>query len=269
VGPVQSTAVFTQAATNTVTNSRNPTQTGTSSAVTTGFVTFTGTTTVTVTNTVTRRYGQREGSGTQIVSATGTGVQTGTASWTVPGTGVGTQTLTLTDTQTGTATGPATVTTTSTVTGTNTRTDTVTVTKTNTITTTTTATQTSVDDGGAPVSCLQDWRNAGTCAQWCLRETQVDRASCRTYLDCYEAHGCGPFSSCAAPAGVCGVNVLGHGTIGKIIADQVYQCLACPGSSPVTSCFGRPNTSPCTDGNACTIGDKCQSNVCVSGPNGC
>ena len=55
------------------------------------------------------------------------------------------------------------------------------------------------------------------------------------------------------------------GVAPKTIADKVYQCLACPGSSPVTSCADIPDTAPCTDGNACTKGDRCFGGVCTPG----
>jgi hypothetical protein len=139
-----------------------------------------------------------------------------------------------------------------------------------TTTSTSTQTQTSVLDGGVmdggTPACLQNWRSSGSCGQWCLQETQSDRAACKIYLDCYLAHNCGP-STCGAPNDVCGVNKLGNGATPKTIADQVYQCLACPGSAPVTSCKLPllPNNTPCTDGNACTQKDTCQAGVCVSG----
>lgn len=270
-GPIQSTFVLTKTATNTVTNSRNGTETKTATAAATGFLTFTGTTTVTATNTVTRTNGQREGSGTRAVTASGTGVQTSTAAWTWLTTSTYTRTGTLTDTRTvtTTSTGTNTVTTTSTQTTTNTRTSTGTTTQVITITTTSTATQTATDDGGVPdsgLSCLQNWRSSGTCGQWCTRETQSDRAACSIYLDCYLSHGCGP-ATCGKPDDVCGVNVLDHGSVPKTIADQVYQCLGCPGSTPVTSCNNPllPDGTPCTDGNACTLGDACRAGACVAG----
>ena len=38
-----------------------------------------------------------------------------------------------------------------------------------------------------------------------------------------------------------------------------------PGSVPVTSCAGLPDTTPCTDNNACTQGDMCIGNQCKPG----
>lgn len=120
--------------------------------------------------------------------------------------------------------------------------------------------------GAAPtgLACLNNWRTSGPCGQWCLRETQADRAQCRLYLDCYYNNNCGP-STCGRQDDVCGVNRLGWGMAPKIIADQVYQCLGCPGSMPVTSCNGLPDTTPCTDGNACTTGERCRGNICRDG----
>ena len=34
----------------------------------------------------------------------------------------------------------------------------------------------------------------------------------------------------------------------------------------VNGCNGLPNRTSCTDGNACTVGDACQSNICKPGP---
>lgn len=114
------------------------------------------------------------------------------------------------------------------------------------------------------LACLSNWRTSGACGQWCLRETQEDRKHCYVFLDCYYNNNCGP-STCGAPDAVCGVNKFRWGMAPKIIADQVYQCLACPGSTPVTSCSGLPDTTPCTDGNACTSGERCRTNVCRGG----
>jgi hypothetical protein len=83
--------------------------------------------------------------------------------------------------------------------------------------------------GSDPTSvnaCLQSWP-ATTCGQQCTGQTQSDRQTCKAYLDCYYMNGCGPSAPCASQDAVCGVNQLGGGTAGKIIADQVYQCLGC------------------------------------------
>jgi hypothetical protein len=235
VGPLQGTGVVTKTVTATVTNSRNGTETKTASAATTGFVTFTGTTTVTVTNTVTKTNGARQGSGTRTVTATGTSAKTGTAVWTSRQTSTATQTKTVTDTRVVTNTGTGIL----------------------TMTLTTTATDT------ATGACLGLWRGT-TCGEWCLRETQTDRKVCRQYLDCYLSHNCGP-STCGGQDQVCGVNTVSppSGTAPKIIADQVYQCMGCSGSTPAASCAGLPDTTPCTDGNACTLNDRCLGGACA------
>ena len=235
VGPVQSTSVFTNIATNTVTNSRNGTETKTITAATTGFVTFTGTTTVTVTNTVTSTAGARQGSGTKTITATGTAVQNGTALWTWHQTGTVTQTATQSDTRV--------------------------ITNTGTVTQTLTLTSTATDT--ATGACLGLWRST-TCGQWCLQETQADRKVCQQYLDCYLNHGCGP-TTCGGVDDICGVNVVrpASGTAPKIIADQVYQCMGCAGSTPTTSCSGLPDMTPCDDNNACTTNDRCLGGACT------
>ena len=121
-------------------------------------------------------------------------------------------------------------------------------------------------DGGTGENCLQDWRGT-TCGNWCLRETQADRANCVAFLECYQTNGCGPDTCGTNPDDTCGVNRVapGMGMAPKLIADQVYQCLACPGTSPVTSCTNVPDTAPCTDNNPCTQGERCQTGACVGG----
>jgi hypothetical protein len=246
--------------TRTVTSPFGGTETKTASATVTGSGTKTGTTTVTVTQTVTTPT-TNAGTGTRTVTATGTATGTATQTWTATWTTQATQTVTNTATSTETST--TTTTLTDTTTGT--------VTRTVTLTMTTTDTNTSVDagaggDGGNAGSCLQDWRGT-TCGQWCLRETQADRANCVTFLECYRTNQCGPDTCGTNPDDTCGVNRVapGMGMAPKIIADQVYQCLACPGSSPVTSCVNVPDTAPCADSNLCTQGERCLAGACVGG----
>ena len=71
----------------------------------------------------------------------------------------------------------------------------------------------------------------GPCGNWCTQETQADRKVCQVYVDCYLTNNCGP-SSCGGPNDVCGVNVIrpASGTVPKIIADQVYQCMGARGA---------------------------------------
>ena len=69
------------------------------------------------------------------------------------------------------------------------------------------------------------------------RETQWDRKHCTVFLDCYFQNGTGPTSN---PDATCGVNKFPYGMAPKTIADQVYQCLGCPGSTPLTSCANAP-----------------------------
>ena len=123
---------------------------------------------------------------------------------------------------------------------------------------------TATGTGDAGGSCLSNWRDT-TCGQWCTRETQYDRKACEVFLECYRTTGTGPTND---PDGTCGVNRFHYGTAPKTIADQVYQCLACPGSTPVTSCSQPlvPDTTPCTDRNPCTQGDRCESGQCRPGP---
>jgi hypothetical protein len=286
--------------TRTLTSPLGGTETKTASATVTGSGTKTGTTTVTVTATVTSAT-TNAGTGTRTTTATGTATGTATQTWTatwttrvtqtVTSTSTGTvtntntvtntetatisNTLTLTATQTVSTTLTTTTTNTSTVTSTstttNTTTNTETVTTTVTVTTTETQTDTSVDGGtgtgdGGVGRCLQNWRGT-TCGAWCTRETQTDRMHCADFLDCYEDHGVGPTDN---PDGTCGVNRFNFGMVPKTIADQVYQCLGCPGTTPVTSCAGMPDATPCSDNNACTQTDTCHAGACVgSNPKVC
>ena len=245
-----STATVTETAAETFTNTSSETSTATETELQTSSTTSTGTATVPTTNT---------GTTTETVSTTDTMTVTTTftETSTVPGTDTTSSTYTHTRVETDTNTG--TVTNTETVSWTNTNTATNTVTS--TVTVTSTQTKTSTTDGGVPSGCLQDWRNSGPCGEWCLRETQSDRQACKVFLDCYRDHDCGP-STCGGQDDVCGVNKFSYGMAPKTIADQVYACLACPGSAPVTSCSNYPDTTPCTDGNACTRKDTCQAGEC-------
>jgi hypothetical protein len=192
------------------------------------------------------------------LSVTGTATVTGTIGAWIPGTGTRTLTVwankttaSLTVLQTGTATGIGT--------------GTISYTRTETQTVTGTATQTSVADGGAtdaggPI-CTQDWGST-TCGQFCTGQTQEDRRHCNLFLDCYFANNCSP-STCGGQDDVCGVNHAGlnqWGMAPKIVADQVWKCMGCPGS---IDCAVKPNGTLCADGNACTQYDTCQNGVCV------
>ncbi len=215
----------------------------TGSGTTTLTMQFSSFATATTTKTVAAYYA---GALSKTMLATGTGVGwSGRITWTYTKTATGAHTDTITQTQTQTLT------------------QTTTPTATTTVTVTTTATSTSTSDGGGGGgACLQDWRNT-MCGQWCTRETQWDRTHCTVFLDCYLENGTGPTDD---PNGTCGVNRFPYGVAPKTIADQVYQCLACPGSTPSASCTGLPDTTPCTYANPCTQNNRCQGGVCVPGP---
>jgi len=123
---------------------------------------------------------------------------------------------------------------------------------------------TGASDAGA--ACLQNWR-ATACGQQCLGETQPDLANCAAFLDCYRDNLCGPDTCGSNPDAICGVNTVkpAMGMAPKTIADQVYQCLGCSSGSPVTSCAGVADGTPCNDGNVCTPNDSCLGGVCVPG----
>jgi len=118
-----------------------------------------------------------------------------------------------------------------------------------------------------PSTCLQGWRTNSPCGAYCTGQTQADRKNCQAFLDCYKNNNCGP-TTCGGPDQVCGVNKVTPkmGSAPKEIADLVYECLACPGTTPTGSCVGKINTTPCADGNACTTKDTCQRGVCVAVP---
>jgi len=117
-----------------------------------------------------------------------------------------------------------------------------------------------------PAVCLLDWRLNTPCGAYCKGQTQADRKNCQAFLDCYKNNNCGP-TTCGGQDQVCGVNVVWPkmGKVPQDIADLVYECMACPGTTPTSSCNGKINTTPCADGNACTTNDKCQNNSCISG----
>ena len=265
---VTNTPTVTSTATTTVTN----TPTVTSTVTNTGTITPTNTTTVTqtVTNTPTvTNTTTITATSTPTVTNTVTSTSTTTPTITTTSTATRSSTSTVTGTATGTqaATGTTTTTTTNTVTATNTTTG--------TITTTVTTTSSSNVDGGVGLdgdgdvgsaACLQNWQNSGACGQWCLEQSQTDLADCVAYLACYLANNCGP-TTCGGQDQVCGVNVVrpAEGTAPKNIADQVYQCLACAGSSPVSSCANplAPDTTPCSGGDGGVEAGTCQSGVCM------
>jgi hypothetical protein len=236
---------WTGTSTNTTTNTR------TTSA--SGPVTSSATYSQMATNTVTN---SRNRTATKVATAavtgyttfTGTTVMTATNSVTVTSgarRGVGTKTVTAVGTgqQTGTALW----------------TWTDTVVNTYTLTNTDTATGTST-----PAACLTDWRGT-TCGQACDKPdpNQKDLLNCQQFLECYRVNNCGP-STCGAPDAVCGVNVIrpAMGSAPKDLADAVYQCLACPGSTPATSCSGKPDNTPCASANPC-IKNRCWGGKCV------
>jgi RHS repeat-associated protein len=190
----------------------------------------------------------------QSVPPTGTDTSTGTS----------TNTVTATDTATTTATNTATITSTATSTGT--ITDTVTTTGTSTVTATSTGTGTSADAGTGVggSACLSNWEST-TCGQWCVNQPQEDWRNCQAFLDCYREHNCGPDTCGKNPTDVCHPNnVSPHlGSAGQDKAAVVWQCLSCPGSTPVESCTGIPDTAPCASTTPCDKGDICMAGQCA------
>jgi len=238
-----------------------------------GTLTVTGTTTATGTiyawvsgtgtNTLTVLANQTTASRTILRTNTATGTGTGTITFTRTQTATATATSTATDRVTSTAVGTvvatstvtniATITTTVTSTVTNTTTDTAT----NTLTVTSTSTETSI------ACSQQNWANTD-CGQFCTGQTQEDRQRCNLFLDCYFANNCSP-AACGGQDDVCGVNRPGlnqWGVAPKVVADEVWKCMGCPGSVDCAS-PPKPNGTLCADGNACTEHDTCQSGVCV------
>ena len=221
------TATETLTATGTATASATSTSTGTATSTTPETSTTTGigtetyvtTQTVTTTQTITT---------TNTITTSSTYTSTSTATTTTSSTSTATGTQVETDTETISVTGTRTATVTDTNTMTQTGTDTLTETMTVTVTSTVDG-GTGLPDAGNSAQCLADWRNTA-CGHICLQETQSDRQACRVFLDCYRDHACGP-TTCGGQDDVCGVNVLNRwGTAPKTIADQVFQCLECPGA---------------------------------------
>jgi hypothetical protein len=76
--------------------------------------------------------------------------------------------------------------------------------------------------GGTPLACLKTWK--GDKCDTCSGQVQSDKAACSVILDCYYQNGCGP-SMCGGNTDKCGANIIGKGTAGYPIAQDVYACL--------------------------------------------
>jgi hypothetical protein len=76
--------------------------------------------------------------------------------------------------------------------------------------------------GAGNLACLASWKNDK--CDTCSAQTQSDKLGCVQILDCYYANGCGP-ATCGGNTDKCGANVIGKGTAGYPIAQDVYTCL--------------------------------------------
>jgi hypothetical protein len=82
---------------------------------------------------------------------------------------------------------------------------------------------------GLPGGCLLNWRLNVTCGVQCTGETQADLANCQAFLDCYQAHDCGPLT-CGKADQVCGANVVtpGMGTAPKTVQTRSTRAWGAP-----------------------------------------
>ncbi len=102
----------------------------------------------------------------------------------------------------------------------------------------------------------------------CTDDTCVTRTCVRTNntLLCNDGSACTANDRCTAGACAGGTTVDCSG------AGDTCNVASCnPGGAPNNCAIitPRPNGSPCSDGNRCTVGDTCQSAVCVSTPTNC
>ncbi len=87
---------------------------------------------------------------------------------------------------------------------------------------------------------------------------------------CRAANGaCDVAEKCTGTGTACPVDgFLAAATICRTATDGCDAAESCTGSSPGCPTDNKlPNNSFCTDGNLCTVNDRCQGGVCVPGPN--
>ena len=104
---------------------------------------------------------------------------------------------------------------------------------------------------GPPLNC-----NDGNVCTDDTCDALVGCINANNSADCNDANACTPFDKCAA--GTC----VGSGAVdcndNNLCTDD--SC------SPLTGCLNAPNTVPCDDDSACTVGDACAASQCVGGP---
>jgi hypothetical protein len=111
--------------------------------------------------------------------------------------------------------------------------------------------------GGNPVVCaaVDGCHDAGTCdpaSGVCSNPAKTDGAACDDHDACTQADTC--------QAGSC----IGANPVTCTAVDQCHDAGTCNPADGLCSNPEKANGAVCTDGNACTVTDSCQSGACVS-----
>jgi cysteine-rich repeat protein len=112
--------------------------------------------------------------------------------------------------------------------------------------------------GGNPLSCtaLDQCHDAGTCntlTGTCSNPPKANGAPCTDGSACTQSDTC--------QSGVC----TGGSFVTCTAQDQCHLAGVCDPQTGACSNPARPDGTPCSDGNACTQTDSCQSGTCTSG----
>jgi len=124
---------------------------------------------------------------------------------------------------------------------------------------------------GTPVSCPSDSCNDGVCERRivngeeqgvCVATPKAPGTPCDDQNGCTESDQCGPATGTPAKSLCVGLPILC-----EEVKDQCNEGVCIQVDSKTHVCVKNPiSGSPsCEDGNACTIGDKCQYGKCVAG----
>ena len=112
--------------------------------------------------------------------------------------------------------------------------------------------------GAMPVVCtaLDQCHNVGTCNMAtgvCSNPNKPNNAACSDSNACTQTDSCQSGSCVGAMPVVC------------TALDQCHNAGACNMATGMCSSPNKANGAVCTDGNACTLSDTCQSGACLSG----
>lgn len=92
--------------------------------------------------------------------------------------------------------------------------------------------------------------------------------SCNPATGCVATPNTAPCSdgSACTVGDVCAAGTCNPGT--PLVCNDGNACTD-DSCNPATGCVATPNTNPCSDGSACTIGDVCTSGLCIGAPRNC